>query len=248
MARRTLCRPSGAAGSPATWRRRHPRGQGGVRLNLHLVAQGDVGAHHGERERHQDYGCKNTEAASRHVLLSLHPAAALRPCSRCSNNRICPTSPSSPRRRRDIANRTEVFDDGGVKGSDPFASEAIARRNKLAYRWVPERGSGSHATLYLGRGSRLLKDLKKELGPVAVRHVQATRHSQGGPVMFTAVYPAVSGRREWQRFSRPVPGSARSADRGRRSRRHVGAGCRLPGRSIAGTDRPRRRDYPPLPD
>src|ERR1035437_2237827 len=25
---------------------------------------------------------------------------------------------------------------------------------------------------------------------LAVRHVQATRHSQGGPVMFTAVYPA----------------------------------------------------------
>ncbi len=43
--------------------------------------------------------------------------------------------------------------------------KAIARRNKLAYRWVPERGSGSHGTLYLGNRFTIVKDLKKELGP-----------------------------------------------------------------------------------
>jgi mRNA interferase HicA len=36
---------------------------------------------------------------------------------------------------------------------------------KLAYRWVPERGSGSHGTLYVGDRLTVVKDLKKELGP-----------------------------------------------------------------------------------
>ena len=43
--------------------------------------------------------------------------------------------------------------------------KAFAKRNKLAYQWVPERGSGSYGTLYLGRGLTVVKDLKKELGP-----------------------------------------------------------------------------------
>jgi len=30
---------------------------------------------------------------------------------------------------------------------------------------VPERGSGSHGTLYLGDRFTVVKDLKKELGP-----------------------------------------------------------------------------------
>lgn len=42
---------------------------------------------------------------------------------------------------------------------------AVARSNKLAYRWVPERGSGSHGTLYVGDRFTVVKDLKKELGP-----------------------------------------------------------------------------------
>jgi mRNA interferase HicA len=43
--------------------------------------------------------------------------------------------------------------------------KAVARRNKLTYRWVPERGSGSHGTLYVGDRFTVVKDLKKELGP-----------------------------------------------------------------------------------
>ena len=41
----------------------------------------------------------------------------------------------------------------------------IAQWRKLAYRWHPERGSGSHGTLYLGDKLTVVKDLKKELGP-----------------------------------------------------------------------------------
>ena len=68
-------------------------------------------------------------------------------------------------------NRTEVFDNIGVKGSEFLRKvKAVAGRNKLAYRWVPERGRGSHG---------LLSDMYK-----------TARHSQGGLVMFTATYPA----------------------------------------------------------
>lgn len=42
--------------------------------------------------------------------------------------------------------------------------KVIARRRKLVYRWVPERGSGSHGTLYFGGELTIVKDLKKELG------------------------------------------------------------------------------------
>lgn len=40
----------------------------------------------------------------------------------------------------------------------------IANRNKLAYRWNPERGVGSHGTVYLGERFTVVKDLNKELG------------------------------------------------------------------------------------
>jgi mRNA interferase HicA len=53
-----------------------------------------------------------------------------------------------------------------LKGSEFLRKvKAIARRNKLTYRWVPERGAGSHGTLYLGERLTVVKDLKKELGP-----------------------------------------------------------------------------------
>ena len=65
-----------------------------------------------------------------------------------------------------IANRTEVFDSADVKGSEFLRKvKAAARRNKLAYHWLPERISGSHGTLYLGGRFTVVKDLKKELGP-----------------------------------------------------------------------------------
>ncbi len=63
------------------------------------------------------------------------------------------SGPAPQRLRR----RTEVFDHSKVK--------AIARRNELTYRWVAERGSGSHGTLYVGDRFTVVKDLKKEPGP-----------------------------------------------------------------------------------
>lgn len=63
-------------------------------------------------------------------------------------------------------NRTEVFDNRNVKGSEFLRKvRSAARRNKLSYRWAPERGSGSHGTLYVGGRFTVVKDLKKELGP-----------------------------------------------------------------------------------
>lgn len=53
-----------------------------------------------------------------------------------------------------------------MKGSEFLRKvRSFARRNKLAYRWAPERGSGSHGTLYIGARLTIVKDLKKELGP-----------------------------------------------------------------------------------
>jgi mRNA interferase HicA len=64
-----------------------------------------------------------------------------------------------------IAIRTEVFDNLSVKGSEFLRkTRAFARRKKLTFRWVPERGSGSHGTLYVGDHFTIVKDLKKELG------------------------------------------------------------------------------------
>ena len=59
-----------------------------------------------------------------------------------------------------------MFDNANVKGSEFLRKvKAIARRNKLTYRWAAERGSGSHGTLYVGTRFTVVKDLKKELGP-----------------------------------------------------------------------------------
>jgi len=59
-----------------------------------------------------------------------------------------------------------VFDNGRVKGGEFLRrAKALARRNKLAFGWSPERGVGSHGTLYLGSRFTVVKDLKKELGP-----------------------------------------------------------------------------------
>ena len=53
-----------------------------------------------------------------------------------------------------------------MKGSEFLRKvKTVARRNRLAYRYVPERGSGSHVTLYVGDRLTVVKDLKKELGP-----------------------------------------------------------------------------------
>lgn len=67
---------------------------------------------------------------------------------------------------RRIANRTELFDNHNVKGSEFLRKvKAAARKGKVPCRWVPERGSGSHGTLYFGAQFTVVKDLKKELGP-----------------------------------------------------------------------------------
>lgn len=59
-----------------------------------------------------------------------------------------------------------MFDNAGVKGSEFLRKvKAAARRKRLVCRWVAERGSGSHGTLYLGSRFTVVKDLKKELGP-----------------------------------------------------------------------------------
>ena len=53
-----------------------------------------------------------------------------------------------------------------MKGSEFLRKvKSIAKRNKLVYRWSPERGIGSHGTVYLGERLTVVKDLKKELGP-----------------------------------------------------------------------------------
>jgi mRNA interferase HicA len=43
--------------------------------------------------------------------------------------------------------------------------KALAKRRNLTCRWSPERGVGSHGTLYLGQRFTVVKDPKKELGP-----------------------------------------------------------------------------------
>lgn len=65
-----------------------------------------------------------------------------------------------------LENRTQVFDNEGTRGSEFLRKvKAVAKRKGLAYRWDPQRGVGSHGTLYLGDRFTVVKDLKKELGP-----------------------------------------------------------------------------------
>lgn len=53
-----------------------------------------------------------------------------------------------------------------MKGSEFLrAVRAYARKQGIGCRWVPQRGSGSHGTLYLGTSFTMVKDLKKDLGP-----------------------------------------------------------------------------------
>jgi mRNA interferase HicA len=53
-----------------------------------------------------------------------------------------------------------------MKGSEFLRKvRAIAKRQRLAFRWSPERGVGSHGTVYLGDRPAVVKDLKKEIGP-----------------------------------------------------------------------------------
>ena len=59
-----------------------------------------------------------------------------------------------------------MFDNAGVKGGEFLRKvKKVAKRKQLSFRWVPERGSGSHGTLYVGTKLTVVKDLKKELGP-----------------------------------------------------------------------------------
>jgi mRNA interferase HicA len=53
-----------------------------------------------------------------------------------------------------------------VKGSEFLRrAKAAAQRQGVAFGWVPERGVGSHGTLYFGDRFTVVKDLKKEIGP-----------------------------------------------------------------------------------
>jgi mRNA interferase HicA len=53
-----------------------------------------------------------------------------------------------------------------VKGGEFLRkTKVIAKQRSLAFRWRPERGAGSHGTVYLGDRFAVVKDLKKELGP-----------------------------------------------------------------------------------
>jgi mRNA interferase HicA len=59
-----------------------------------------------------------------------------------------------------------VFDTSEARGSEFLRrAKVIARRRGLKFDWVPERGVGSHGTLYLGDRLTVVKDLKKDLGP-----------------------------------------------------------------------------------
>jgi mRNA interferase HicA len=53
-----------------------------------------------------------------------------------------------------------------VKGGEFLRKvKVVAKQRKLTFRWMPERGVGSHGTVYVGDRFIVVKDLKKELGP-----------------------------------------------------------------------------------
>jgi mRNA interferase HicA len=59
-----------------------------------------------------------------------------------------------------------VFEVIVVRGSEFLRrAKAVAHRRNLKFEWTPERGVGSHGTLYLGERFTIVKDLKKEIGP-----------------------------------------------------------------------------------
>ena len=62
--------------------------------------------------------------------------------------------------------RTEVYDTTDMKGSEFLRRvKVLSKRKAIAVQWNPERGSGSHGTLYLGSRFTVVKDLTKEIGP-----------------------------------------------------------------------------------
>jgi mRNA interferase HicA len=85
--------------------------------------------------------------------------------SRCSfRNRL--SSTRSVLRLPGLDNRTQVFDIEIVKGSEFLRrAKAVAQRRSQTFERVPERGLGSHGTVYLSRRFTVVKDLKKEIGP-----------------------------------------------------------------------------------
>jgi hypothetical protein len=53
-----------------------------------------------------------------------------------------------------------------VKGSEFLRKlKTVAKRKKRICRWDPERGHGSHGTVFLDGAYAVVKDLKKELSP-----------------------------------------------------------------------------------
>ena len=64
-----------------------------------------------------------------------------------------------------VAHRTEVFENAKVKGSEFMRKESRGATKQTHVPLGPERGSGSHGTLYVGAKFTVVKDLKKELGP-----------------------------------------------------------------------------------
>lgn len=59
-----------------------------------------------------------------------------------------------------------MFENDNVRGAEFLRKlKTVAKNRQLAYRWNPERGIGSHGTVYLGERFAIVKDLKKELGP-----------------------------------------------------------------------------------
>ena len=58
----------------------------------------------------------------------------------------------------------EFFDTLEVKGSEFIRRvEDLARRKQLPVRFVPQRGKGSHGTLYYGQLRTVVPNLKAEL-------------------------------------------------------------------------------------
>jgi mRNA interferase HicA len=64
-----------------------------------------------------------------------------------------------------LDSRTDLSDSGGVKGGE-FARrvQKLARRKKVTFQFVADKGKGSHGRLYFGGEFTTLKDRKKEIG------------------------------------------------------------------------------------
>lgn len=51
-----------------------------------------------------------------------------------------------------------------MKGSEFIKRiQKYGKQNKIAVEWIPERGKGSHGTLYLGTRKTIVRNLKDEL-------------------------------------------------------------------------------------